>query len=198
MRFPAYVLLPILGAVVLTVAVLASWLWPAPTVPAPSRESPVVAAPAVMAPPVPSPAPLPPPSRPVSRPVAAKAAPAVPPPPSSPVPPPSAPMAVAPAPPMAPPGSQTPGMTPEVAEGVRQKWSSLRNRAADMALRGVENMERQRDEAKARGDQAEYERLDGIIRQHRERVELMRGATPVGPPPTPGLPPPAQSGPPLE
>jgi hypothetical protein len=198
MRFPAYVFLPILGAVVLTAAVLGSWLWPAPTIPAPSREPSGVAVPVASAPPAPTPAPLPPPSRPVSRPVAAKAAPAVPPPSLNPVPPPSEPVAVAPAPPMAPPGSQITDLSPQAREGIQKKWSSLRNRAADMALRGVENLERQRDEARARGDQAEYERLEALIRQHRERVDLMRGARPEAPAAGPGVPAPAQSGPPMQ
>jgi hypothetical protein len=190
MRFPAYVLLPILGAVLLTAAVLGSWLWPAPTVPAPSREPSVVAVPVASESPAPTPAPLPPPSRPVSRPVVAKAAPVA--------QPPSEPVAVAPAPPMAPPGSQITDLSPQAREGIQKKWSSLRNRAADMALRGVESLERQRDDARARGDQAEYERLEALIRQHRERVELMRGARPEAPGAGPGVPPPAQSGPPLQ
>ncbi|WP_224248494.1 hypothetical protein [Hyalangium gracile] len=194
MRFPAYVLLPILGAVALVAAVLGSWLWPAPTVPSSSIAPPPMVMPVAVATPEPPPPAVPAPPRPAPRPVAVKPPPPpVEPPPSIPVMPASEPVAVV----NVPPPMQLTDMSPEARGELKKKWSSLRNRAAELAMKGVEQLERQREEARARGDQAEFERLDTAIRTHKERVELMRGARPELPAtgPGPGLAPPVQAGP---
>jgi len=77
-------------------------------------------------------------------------------------------------PPPGPPPLQMTDMGPEAKVQLRQKWMSLRERAADLTMRSVEVLERQRDEARTRGDQAEFDRLDGVIRQQQERLEKMR------------------------
>jgi hypothetical protein len=51
---------------------------------------------------------------------------------------------------------------------------TMMERAATLLERGVVPLEKARDEALARGDQAEAQRLDASIRQHRERVDRMK------------------------
>ncbi|WP_224366356.1 hypothetical protein [Hyalangium versicolor] len=193
MRFPTYVLLPLLGIVVLVAAVLGTWLWPAPTGSSDSAVSSPSPTQVVPEMPKPVPAPLPPPVRSASRPVVPPPAPVevqAPPP----VPMPSEPMAVAPPPVL--PSSQPPGSSPDPNATPKKTWSAMRNRAADLALRGMEHLERRRDEARARGDQEEADRLDAVILKHKERVELMRGSMrPAVPSTEPLPPPPAQAGP---
>ena len=195
MRLPAYVLLPILGAVALAAAVLGSWLWPAPTAPAPSPAPLAVPAPVVTEAPMPSPAPRPPPLRPAARPPVANLAPVVAQPQSGAVGP-TQPLDAVPPPPVT--LSPLADMGPDARRDLQQKWSSLRGRAAEIAMKGVQELERQRAEAQARGDQAEVERLDAIIPQQRERVERMRALQVQTPSARPELPPPEQAGPPLE
>jgi hypothetical protein len=198
MRLPAYVLLPIFGAVVLTAAVLGSWLWPAPTAPSPSM-APAVLAPVATQTPVPAPAVMPPLTRPATRPMAAKPMPSGAQPQSGAVTL-SGPVAAVQPPREMP--SPWADMSPEMRGELKQKWSTLRGRAAELAMRGVQELERQREEARARGDQAEFERLDAIVLQQRQRVERMRAIQAELPAQTPDSssepPPEQQAGPPLE
>lgn len=191
MRFPAYVLLPILGAVALTAAVLGSWLWPEPTAPSPSAAPPALPAPVATEAPAPLPPPRPPPARRAARPTVA--APVVAQPQSG---------AVMPTQPVETPAPVTPSpltdMSPDMRGELQQKWSSLRGRAADLAERGVQELERQRVAARVRGDQAEVERLDAIINQQWERVERLRAIQAQAPSERPEFPSPEQAGPPLE
>jgi hypothetical protein len=171
MRFPAYILLPIVGAVVLLGAVLGSWLWPAPTVSLPSASPSVPQAPvAVEAPPPPMP-------RPVTRPITSK--------PLQPVKEPPTPVAMPtePAPPAeavpsrppdAPPGSQITDLSAEQRSEIKNKFFSIKDRTVELAERGAEELVRQREEARARGDQAEFQRLDQLIRAHRDRMNALR------------------------
>jgi hypothetical protein len=171
MRFPAYILLPILGAVVLVVAMLGSWLWPAPAVSLPS------VSPAVLPAPVAAEAPPPPMPRPVTRPATSKPVQPVKEPPSPVAMPtePAQPAEVVPSrPPDAAPGSQITDLSPEQRSEMKQKFFSIKDRAAELAERGAEQQVRQREEARARGDQEEFQRLDQIIRAHQDRMNLLR------------------------
>jgi hypothetical protein len=114
---------------------------------------------------------------------------------------PSEPVAAVPPPRVIPPPWTD--MSPEMRGELKQKWSTLRGRAAELAMRGVQELERQREEARARGDQAEFERLDAIVLQQRQRVERMRAIQAEPPAQTPDSsstepPPEQQAGPPLE
>jgi hypothetical protein len=180
MRLPAYLLLPIGGAVVLVAAVLGTWLWPEPSVSIPSGPPPAAVAPvaAELPPPPPPAAPQVAPSRLAQR---------VPPPPPSPVamptvpaPSPVAPVPVAkpsepepttPVPPGVPTYSQFTNLTLQQQQQMRNTLSSMSTRAAEMAERGAQELERQRDEAHARGDVAEFNRLNGLLDTYRERME---------------------------
>jgi hypothetical protein len=51
---------------------------------------------------------------------------------------------------------------------------SQRGRATALLERNVVQMEQARDEARARGDEAEWRRLEASIRQHRVRLEQVR------------------------
>jgi len=171
MRLPAYLLLPIVGAAVLLVAVLGAWLWPEPTVSVPSVTPTGMTAPvAAEAPPPPPPStprvqparpvqPVQPPPSPVAMPVEPAPAPPAPPPP---------------APPSVPLHSQITDMSREQQSEIKNKFLSLRERAAEVAERGAQELERQREEARARGDVAEVERLEQILRSHRDRMEKLR------------------------
>jgi hypothetical protein len=64
--------------------------------------------------------------------------------------------------------------SPEKQAEVKKSWMSLRERSAELAMVGLKELERQRDEARARGDQAEFERLDEIVRTQSEQLERMR------------------------
>lgn len=198
MRPPAYLLLPIIGAVALAAAVLGSWLWPEPAVPSPSVPPPVVAAPVVAPPPPPTV--TPPQPKPIARPA-----------PTRPVEPPQQPVAepvvVAPPPPPPPPEEPPPGPTtsprmadwsPEKQAEVKKNWMSIKDRAAELAMAGLKHTERQRDEAQARGDQAEVDRLEEVIRTQREQVEkIQRSQQAAGPGPA-GPAPEVQTGSPLQ
>jgi hypothetical protein len=195
MRTPVYLLLPIVGAVVLIAAVLGTWLWPEPAVPAASAAPPVVAAPVAVQPKPPaSGPPLQP--KPVIRPAPAQNVE----PPQQPV---AEPMVGAqpPAPEEPPPGPTTsPRMSdwsPEKQTEVKKNWMNIRERAGDLAAASVKIMERQRDEARARGDQAEVERLEQAIRIQRERAEQVRALNATSPAPV-GPAAEAQDGPPLQ
>ncbi|HYH98631.1 hypothetical protein [Hyalangium sp.] len=171
MRLPAYILLPIVGAVVLVVTVLGSWLWPAPTVSLPSVPPPVLPAPvAAEAPPSPMP-------RPVARPSSSKPVQPVKEPPS-PVAMPAEPVqpadAVPSRPPDAPRGSQITDLSAEQRSEIKSKFFSIKDRSAELAERGAAELVRQREEARARGDQEEFQRLDQIIRARQDRMNMLR------------------------
>lgn len=203
MRFPAYLLLPVAGAVVLIVAVLGSWLWPEPAVPTPSMAPSVIAAPVAVEPSPPPPSFTPPQPKPMPQaaplPKAAKVE-----------PPPQAvaePVVVAQPPPPPPPEEPPPGPTtsprmsdwsPEKQAEVKRNWMNVRERAGELAMVGLKHLERQRDEARARGDHAEAERLEQVLRTRREQTEKMLRAQQANDPgmavPTPE----AQAGPPLQ
>jgi hypothetical protein len=90
-------------------------------------------------------------------------------------------------------------MSPEQKEGMRRKWLSVRERAAELAQRGAEHLAQEREEARARGDQAEVDRLDTALRERQAQVKRMReiqGEAPQQPPPEDEQP--ARPGPPLE
>ena len=180
MRPPAYLLLPILGTLVLVAVVLGTWLWPEPDVPEHSLPPVAQPAPAAVAPAPPPPAFNPPAPRPVVR---AKPARPVQPPQQqlSAVPRPVEPEGV-PAPPAPPPGAapqrQVAELTPEKQAEVNQMWLTLREHTAENALEGIRELERQRDEAQARGDQVEVDRLEQLIMAQREGVEELRGTRP--------------------
>jgi hypothetical protein len=75
----------------------------------------------------------------------------------------------------------------------------MRAHAAELAQRGVEQLEQRRGAAQARGDQAEVQRLDAAIRMQRDHLEKMQALQaqqlPSG---APELPPGAQAGPPMQ
>jgi hypothetical protein len=164
---PSHVILPLSGAAVLAAAVLGVWLWPTPAAPPVNLDPPPVAEPVITQPSAPPPPPVASP-RPVVRapppppPVAA-------PPPPPPVAPPVNAVQMAPPPPSYPvpnvpeDGSPPPGLP-----------FSMKGRAAAMLEYHVTQMEKERDEARARGDDAEYQRLEEIVRQSRERLEQVR------------------------
>ncbi len=169
MNFPSHLFLPLSGAVLLAAVVIGTSLWPEPEVPPVRFEPPPVAAPVYVPPPAPPPAPRP--ARPVTR--AMPPAPPVQPPPPPVAVRPSEPVQVAPAP-AYPPSQGAPGQAPAPAQGKR---ISMMQRAANLMEKGIPTLEKARDEALARGDQAEFQRLDKSITQHRARLEQMRGRT---------------------
>lgn len=88
--------------------------------------------------------------------------------------------------------------SPETQAKVKKNWMNIKERAGELAMVGVKHLERQRDEARARGDQAEVERLEQIIRTQREQAERMLRAQQAANPGAPGLAPEVQAGPPLQ
>jgi hypothetical protein len=72
------------------------------------------------------------------------------------------------------PYSQLTNLSPEQQSEVKHKFGAMGQRAAELAERGAQQLERQREEARARGDVAEVNRLEEILRGHRERMERMR------------------------
>lgn len=88
--------------------------------------------------------------------------------------------------------------SPETQAQVKKNWMNIKERAAELAMVGVKQLERQRDEAQARGDQAEVERLEQVIRTQREQAERMQRAQQAGNPGTPGFAPEVPAGPPLQ
>lgn len=171
MKLPAYLLLPISGAVLLLAAVLGTWLWPEPSVSIPSGPAPAPLAPAAVESPPPPPPTLPqvPPSRP--------AQPVTPPPPSpvAPAPTPVArPTEPTPTEPVVPVYSQLTNLTEQQRGQLKRSLLSTGLRAVELAERGAKELERQREEAHARGDVAEVNRLDGLLDSYRERMERLR------------------------
>jgi hypothetical protein len=88
--------------------------------------------------------------------------------------------------------------SPETQARVKKNWMNIKARAGELAMVGVKHLERQRDEAKARGDQAEFERLDQLVRTQREQAEKMMRAQQAANPGSPGLAPEVQAAPPLQ
>ncbi|HVG58112.1 MAG TPA: hypothetical protein VNA24_06130 [Hyalangium sp.] len=88
--------------------------------------------------------------------------------------------------------------SPETQAQVKKNWMNIKERAAELAMVGVKQLERQRDEAKARGDQAEVERLEQVIRTQREQAERMQRAQQAANPGDPGFAPEVPAGPPLQ
>jgi hypothetical protein len=88
--------------------------------------------------------------------------------------------------------------SPEKQAEVKRNWMNVRERAGELAMVGLKHLERQRDEARARGDHAEAERLEQVLRTRREQTEKMLRAQQANDPgmavPTPE----AQAGPPLQ
>jgi hypothetical protein len=81
---------------------------------------------------------------------------------------------------------------------VKRNWMSVRERAGELAMVGLKHLERQRDEARARGDHAEAERLEQVLRTQRERAEKMLRAQQANDPGMAVPAPEAQAGPPLQ
>ncbi len=173
MSFPSHLFLPLSGAAVLATAVIGTWLWPEPVVPPLKWEPPPVAAPVFVPPP---PAPAPRPARPVARavPPAPPVQPVEPPQPVT-VAPPSEPVQVAVAPSFPPPPSGEPAPGQPTVPRTRL---SMMGHAASAMERGIAQIEKSRDEALARGDQAEAERLNKLIDKHRSRLALLRPKQP--------------------
>jgi hypothetical protein len=88
--------------------------------------------------------------------------------------------------------------SPETQAQVKKNWMNIRERAGELAMVGVKHLERQRDEAKARGDQAEFERLDQLVRTQREQAEKMIRAQQAANPGSPGPATEVPAGPPLQ
>jgi len=75
---------------------------------------------------------------------------------------------------------------PETQARVKKNWMNIRERSGEFAMMGVKHMERQRDEARARGDHEEVARLDQLIRTQREQAEKMLRAQQEANPGAPG------------
>jgi hypothetical protein len=88
--------------------------------------------------------------------------------------------------------------SPETQAKVKKNWMNIKERAGELAMMGVKHLELQRDEAKARGDQAEFERLDQLVRTQREQAEKMLRAQQAANPGASGPAPGAQAEPPLQ
>jgi hypothetical protein len=86
--------------------------------------------------------------------------------------------------------------SPETQAQVKKNWMNIKERAGEMAMVGVKHLERQRDEAQARGDHAEVERLEQIIRTQREQAEKMLRAQQAANSGAPGVAPEVPAGPP--
>ena len=124
--------------------------------------------------PVAAEAPPPPPSTPRSLP--SRASPPVQPakPPPSPVAMPTEPTPVPSVEPVASPNSQLTNLSPEQQREVKNKFLTLGQRTGELAERGARELERQREMARARGDEAEVNRLDELLRVYQERMERTR------------------------
>ncbi|WP_225412478.1 hypothetical protein [Stigmatella hybrida] len=166
MRFAPHLFLPVVGAVLLVAAVVATALWPEAPVP----EVGVSSAPRPSLPQAPPPAPLP---RPAPKPVAVRPPPVEAPPPA---------VAEVPAPPRAEPPFQAPVEPPrreaasEAQERVVSKpWMGrTMERVAQRLGEDQVRLERERQEAQMRGDTAEVERLEKRIELNRKRIGVMR------------------------
>lgn len=172
MRFAPHLFLPVVGAVLLVAAVVATALWPEAPVP----EVGVSSAPRPALPQAPPPAPSP---RPAPRPVAVR-------PPQGPPPPVEAPppaVAEVPAPPrVSEPPFQAPVEPPrrEAASDAQERvvsrpWmGKTMERVAQRLGEDQVRLERERQEAQMRGDTAEVERLEKRIELNRKRIGVMR------------------------
>jgi hypothetical protein len=92
---------------------------------------------------------------------------------------------------MAPTYSQLTNLTQQQQAALKNNLLNASQRAAEMAERGAQELQRQQEEARARGDVAEVNRLEGILSNHRERMEKLRQHRLE-------LSPEAQAGPPLQ
>ncbi|MBN1206267.1 MAG: hypothetical protein JXB05_15225 [Myxococcaceae bacterium] len=167
--------MPLVGAVVLAVAVLGVALWPAaPAPPAPvevPRPPAVSLASGATAPQATRPPPRPP--APATEPVSSPPAPA----------PEETPRAT-----VVPIGPEDEVPEPESDERVPQqndpilpekpqtaRWRlGKTERIASLLVRDVERMEREREAARTRGDEGEQQRLDILLRRHQDRLVKMR------------------------
>jgi hypothetical protein len=61
---------------------------------------------------------------------------------------------------------------------VNQIWRNLKENTAQNVEESIRELERQRDEAQARGDQVEVDRLEQLITRKKEAVEELRGLRP--------------------
>ncbi|SET99679.1 hypothetical protein [Stigmatella erecta] len=172
MRLAPHLFLPVVGAVLLVAAVVATALWPE----APLPEVGVSSAPR---PALPQAAPAVPAPRPAPRPVAVRPPPV--PPPSVDVPP--AAVAAVPPPPRAEAPSSAPvefprqETAPEPPEQQVRAMPWMGRSMARVAQRLGEDqarLERERQEAQRRGDTAEVERLEKRIELNHKRIGTMR------------------------
>jgi hypothetical protein len=92
---------------------------------------------------------------------------------------------------MVPAYSQLTNLTQQQQAALKNNLLNASQRAAEMAERGAQELQRQQEEARARGDVAEVNRLEGILSNHRERMEKLRQHRLE-------LSPEAQAGPPLQ
>lgn len=88
--------------------------------------------------------------------------------------------------------------SPEEQAEVRKSWMTIRERPAELVMAGLKRLERQRDEARARGDQAEVDRLEQILRTRREQVEQMQRAQQAADPGQAGPAPEEEAGQPMQ
>jgi|GEM_PF-1327767 len=176
MRVSPRLLFPLVGAVVLAVALLAGVLWPEPSAPTQPEEPRPSAAPVPRAEGTPTlRAPQPPPRQPER---AASAQPSV----SAPAPETSERATVVPfGPEDEVPEPESPNPLPQVNDPiVPEKPQTARwrlgktERITALLEKDVERLERERDAAGVRGDTAERQRLDTLIQRHRERMKMLR------------------------
>ena len=76
--------------------------------------------------------------------------------------------------PVASPNSQFTNLSPEQQREVKNKLLTLGQRTGELAERGARELERQREVARARGDEAEVNRLDELLRVYQDRMERTR------------------------
>jgi len=176
MRVSTRLALPLAGAAVLALAVAGVMLWPAPSAPPQSdgpRPDPVTAA-------VDAPEPRAPGVPPHQQPGATRSEPTV-----------STPATVPQAPgnatvvPVGPgdevPLPESPNPLPQVNDPIlpekpqTTEWRLEKTeRITALLARDVERLEREKEEAAARGDEAERQRLDILIQRHRKRLQGLR------------------------
>lgn len=175
MKVSTRLALPLAAAAVLAMAVLGVMLWPAPSAP-PQSEEPrpaSIAAAETPAPRAPEAPPRPPPS--VTRSA---------PPPSTQAPVPEAPGNATEVP-VGPgdevPSPESPNPLPQVNDPIlpekpqTPEWRLEKTeRISTLLARDVERLELEREEAAARGDEAERQRLDILIQRHHNRLRKLR------------------------
>ncbi|WP_224244974.1 hypothetical protein [Hyalangium gracile] len=175
MKVSARLVLPLAGAAVLAVAVLAVVLWPtppappSPEVPPPPSASVATVTPELRAPAAPSRPPAPRATEPVASaskpaPEASGRATVVPIGPGDDVPLPESPNPL--------PQVNDP-ILPEKPQTARWRLGKT-ERITSLLARDVERLERDRDAAGARGDAAERQRLDTLIQRHQARLKKLR------------------------